>query len=158
MSEPEIFIQFADRVPDWCVVIGLIGTGQEIHIGEEGGVAQWKDAILKSKLKDKWDVYIPNSDLIINDFKEINKLTIEDSLNLSKTIRFHSSIVLYEFVDNLLKGNTEEAFRLSEALEVTGYNLRMTHNLDRAKQYIQERFADNNEARYGIVTSSRDKE
>ena len=37
-SEPEHFIEFAGRIPDWCVVIGLIGTGQEIHVGEEGGL------------------------------------------------------------------------------------------------------------------------
>ncbi len=36
-SEPELFVEFANRVPEWCVVIGLIGTGQEIHVGEEGG-------------------------------------------------------------------------------------------------------------------------
>src|SRR5436190_1588491 len=33
-SEPEEFISFADRIPEWCVVIGLIGSGQEIHVGE----------------------------------------------------------------------------------------------------------------------------
>ena len=40
LSEPELFIQFAERVPDWCAVVGLIGTGQEIHLGEEGGLAR----------------------------------------------------------------------------------------------------------------------
>ena len=44
-SEPEEFIGFADRIPEWCVVIGLIGTGQEIHVGEEGGVGQWRAAV-----------------------------------------------------------------------------------------------------------------
>ena len=48
LSEPELFIQFAERVPDWCVVVGLIGAGQEIHIGEEAGLTQWRDAISKS--------------------------------------------------------------------------------------------------------------
>ena len=27
-SEPEHFIEFAERIPEWCVVVGLIGTGQ----------------------------------------------------------------------------------------------------------------------------------
>jgi len=35
-SEPEHFIEFAERVPEWCVVIGLIGGGQEINTGEAG--------------------------------------------------------------------------------------------------------------------------
>jgi len=37
-SEPAHFIEFAERIPEWCVVVGLIGSGQEIHIGEEGGL------------------------------------------------------------------------------------------------------------------------
>jgi hypothetical protein len=44
-SEPELFVEFADRVPEWCVVIGLIGTGQEIHVGEEAGIGQWRKAV-----------------------------------------------------------------------------------------------------------------
>lgn len=47
-SEPEHFIEFAERVPEWCVVVGLIGTGQEIHIGEEGGLVQWRNAVERS--------------------------------------------------------------------------------------------------------------
>jgi hypothetical protein len=37
-SEPEECISFADRIPEWCVVVGLIGSGQEIHVGEEAGL------------------------------------------------------------------------------------------------------------------------
>lgn len=44
-SEPELFVDFAERIPGWCVVIGLIGSGQEIHLGEEGGLALWRRAI-----------------------------------------------------------------------------------------------------------------
>jgi hypothetical protein len=33
-SEPELFIDFAERVEGWCLVLALIGSGQEIHIGE----------------------------------------------------------------------------------------------------------------------------
>ena len=30
-SEPEHFIEFTTRVPGWCVIVGLIGGGQEIN-------------------------------------------------------------------------------------------------------------------------------
>lgn len=43
VSEPEAFIQFAGRIPAWSVVIGLIGEGQAIYTGEEGGMALWSD-------------------------------------------------------------------------------------------------------------------
>ena len=58
LSEPELFIRFAECVPDWCVVVGLIGSGQEIHIGEEAGIGQWKTAIDKAGSPDIWDIYI----------------------------------------------------------------------------------------------------
>jgi hypothetical protein len=44
-SEPEAFISFAERIPGWCVVIGLIGGGQDIHTREGGGIALWAAAI-----------------------------------------------------------------------------------------------------------------
>ena len=44
-SEPEHFVEFAERIPEWCVIIGLIGSGQEIHVGEEAGLIQWRWAV-----------------------------------------------------------------------------------------------------------------
>jgi hypothetical protein len=58
-TEPEWFIHFAERVPEWCVVIGLIGSGQEIHVGEEGGIVQWRHAIERSANPDAWTVHAP---------------------------------------------------------------------------------------------------
>ena len=53
-SEPETFVKFAERVPGWCVVMGLIGGGQEIHVGEEGGIDLWAEAIARSEVD--WEV------------------------------------------------------------------------------------------------------
>ncbi len=46
-SEPEHFIEFAGRIPEWCVVIGLIGGGQEIHVKEEAGLARGREPVRK---------------------------------------------------------------------------------------------------------------
>lgn len=43
-SEPDVIIEIAKHKP-WSVVIGLIGEGQEIHKGEEGGIGLWNEAI-----------------------------------------------------------------------------------------------------------------
>ena len=56
-SEPELFIEFANRVPEWCVVIGLIGTGQEIHVGEEGGIVQWRRAVEDNPRWREWHIH-----------------------------------------------------------------------------------------------------
>jgi len=158
LSEPELFVQFAERVPDWSVVVGLIGTGQEIHIGEEGGIVQWKSAIEKSKFKDQWDIYIPNTEDVVNCFNEMEKTKSFNELNLTNTLRFHLATDLYDFVDHVLNGNIEEAKKLSKNLEQNGFNFKLTHDLNLAKQYLHDRYRDNNDARYGIIASSRDKD
>ena len=158
LSEPELFIQFAERVPDWCVVVGLIGTGQEIHIGEEAGIAQWKDAIQKTDSTNDWDIYVPNKIEILEDFKDISNVASLDVLNLSETIRFHLATRLYEFIKYLLEGQADEAKIISLELENNGYSLRLTHDLNTAKEYLHDRYQNSMEARYGLVVSSRDKD
>jgi hypothetical protein len=43
-SEPAFLLSVMDRRSDWCVVVCLIGDGQEIHDGE-AGIAEWFRAI-----------------------------------------------------------------------------------------------------------------
>jgi len=158
LSEPELFVQFAERVPEWCVVVGLIGSGQEIHIGEEGGLSQWKDAIDKASSSEEWDVYIPTIEEVKIHFNELANVRYEESLELSVTIRFHLATRLYEFVRMLLEGKAEEAREISVELEKNGYNLRLTRDLQRAKDYLTNRYNKNLEARFGMVASARDKD
>lgn len=158
LSEPELFVQFAERVPEWCVVVGLIGSGQEIHIGEEAGIAQWRTAIEKSNDPDAWDIYLPEAPTIQLDFANMPRTTAIDVLELKQTIRFHLATCLYEFVSRLLAGDQCNAHELSRELEAHGYTLRITHNLERAKAYLAERYSDNPDARYGMLASSKDKD
>lgn len=158
LSEPELFIQFAERVPEWCVVVGLIGTGQEIHIGEEAGLKQWRSAIEKSTDPDGWDIYIPATPCIQSDFVDISRTTAIDVLELKQSIRFHLATSLYEFVARLLEGDQYGSLELSRELEAHGYTLRITHDLARAKVYLSERYSDNADARYGMLASSKDKD
>lgn len=157
LSEPELFVQFAERVPDWSVVVGLIGTGQEIHIGEEGGIVQWRSAIEKSQFKDQWDIFIPNTEDVINCFKDMDNTKSFNELNLTNTLRYHLATELYDFVDYVLKGDVDKANNLSKNLEQNGFNFKLTHDLELAKQYLHDRYRDNNDARYGLIASSRDK-
>jgi hypothetical protein len=48
-SEPEHLLEFCERVPGWCVMLALIGHGQAIHVGEEGGLPLWREALLGSR-------------------------------------------------------------------------------------------------------------
>lgn len=53
-SEPEFLVRYMDRHADWCVIVALIGGGQEINTGE-AGLDGWRDA-LQAQFS-HWDVY-----------------------------------------------------------------------------------------------------
>ncbi len=55
-SEPAFLLAVMDRRPDWCVVVCLIGEGQEINRGE-AGVAEWLRA-LQADLR-HWHIALP---------------------------------------------------------------------------------------------------
>ena len=158
LSEPELFIRFAESVPEWCVVVGLIGTGQEIHIGEEAGLGQWRSAIDKSNSPDQWDVYGPSDKTVKSNFKDFPRLQCNKVLELTTTIRFHLATRLHDFVEHLLNGESEDAQKISFELEKNGYNLRLTHDLQKAKDYLSSRYDKNPDARFGMIASAKDKD
>jgi hypothetical protein len=157
-SEPEHFIEFAERIPEWCAVIGLIGSGQEIHIGEEGGLVQWRRAIEGAPDPLGWTVHGPPQ---VRAVFEGSPIPFEETpkLSLDTEIRFHLASEIHLFVNQLLEGGDTRANEaLSEHLEKQGYHLRITHERDTAEAYLRERYAENPEARYGLVASSKDKD
>ena len=60
-SEPEAFVDSGERGPGWCVLLGLVGSGQEIHVGEEAGLGQWRTALEKAGGAGGWTVHAPDS-------------------------------------------------------------------------------------------------
>lgn len=157
-SEPELFVEFAERVPEWCVVVGLIGGGQEIHVGEEAGTVQWADAINASPHRGEWIVHGPAS--LLETFSA-TRYTPDPVLNLDKSLRSHLSEDLHRYVAGIVSNPPASAERqagFARILAEQGYDLRITRDLDVARTYLRERYADSPDARYGIVASSRDKD
>lgn len=157
-SEPDHFIEFADRIPEWCVVVGLIGSGQEIHIGEEGGLGQWRQAVERSSRRAEWHVHVPRN--AAGDFgAAFVPVTIEPSLSLDTELRFHLAQDVHEFVADLLAAKPpEELAGRAATLEQAGFHLRLTRDLSTAKAYLNERYAENAEARFGLLASSKDRD
>ena len=58
MSEPEFLLSVMDRHEDWCVIICLVGEGQEINTGE-AGIEEWLRALERSF--SHWQVHLPES-------------------------------------------------------------------------------------------------
>jgi hypothetical protein len=157
-SEPEHFIEFADRVPEWCVVIGLIGSGQEIHIGEEAGLGQWRVAVETAAKQGEWAVHGPPATTSVFSGSSVPHQA-SDALNLDRELRFHAASDLHEFVSRLLLGaDAAGNSALADRLRQDGYRLRLTRDLGDAKAYLRERYAEDPEARFGLLASSRDRD
>ncbi len=156
VSEPAAFVNFAERVPGWCVVMGLIGNGQEIHSGEEGGMALWAAAIAMSP--ERWEVVGPEQ------FRETFAAagvgyTSRDDLHLARSVRFHFAAGLSEWAAGIIEDEEEPArlAAIARQLAQQGYQLRITRRLGNAKEFLWKKYEDLPEARFGMMTSSRNK-
>jgi hypothetical protein len=162
-SEPAHFVELAERTEGWAVLVGLIGSGQEIHVGEEGGIAAWREALERSPSPEAWTVHAP-ADLEPVFAGGRFATAWDPALHLDTSIRFHLAADLHRFVERVVGPSTAEAGReVAERLwrpygtGVEGVRLWATRDLARAKAYLRERYADRPEARYGLLASSRDR-
>ncbi len=159
-SEPEHFVEFSERVPEWCTVLGLIGGGQEIHSGEEGGVLQWAESIKASPHSASWDIHGPMAYAHLFDAVGLGtQYKVEGALFLDRSIRFSGAVHLHEWVSGLVdESMSDERLReLAAQCKDSGVVMRITRNLEVAKRYLWGRFINDDEARFGMMISSRDK-
>jgi hypothetical protein len=156
-SEPDHLLEFCSRIPDWCVLVALIGDGQAIHSGEEGGIDLWREALSRRPESEGWSVH--GAPKLAPTF-EVRGLPggWDAALNLDTEIRFHLTPRVHAFVDALLESPDADAVReIGAELYRGGHRFLMTRSLDDAKTYLRERYGDAPEARFGILASSKDK-
>ncbi len=159
-SEPDHLLEFMSRVPDWCVLVALVGTGQAIHSGEEVGLPLWRDALVKARSSGEGSQFIvhapPGNEAV---FTHVDLDTRwEPTLNLDTELRHHLVPQVHQYITYLLDEKpTTDACVIAEALWSQGYRLFVTRALDVAKDYVQQRYEDSPLARYGLIASSRCK-
>ena len=149
-SEPDDFIALGDRINSWSVIVGLIGEGQSIHVGEEVGLKLWKNAIEKSG-KD-WRIFCPEK--LESTFSEFNTV-FHNELDLTRTLRSHIAEDVALWVEKLIEGNISSANELSIKTREQGFELYITRDLDQAKSYAMGRYEGQNEKRFGLIASSK---
>jgi hypothetical protein len=156
-SEPEILIDICNRIPEWSVLVALIGSGQAIHAGEEGGVPLWRDAVSRSHSAAEWTVH--GAPAFAEVFRELPGASHWNPvLSLDTEIRFHLTPKVHQFVAGLLDGHAASGLAaLADELHAGGHRFLLTRSLDSARGYLRERYADAKLARYGLVASSKDK-
>lgn len=155
-TEPDLLVDLAGRVPSWSVIVALIGSGQKIHVGEEGGLELWARALAAAPDAGNWDVYLPGN--LEADFGSPRGPRIEvcRELSLDQSIRFHLADKLHDFVRALLHGDARKASAAAKGLHKNGHRFHVTRRLDTAKSHLRRRYEGQPDARFGLVASSRD--
>lgn len=152
-TEPEIMINLCEERLEWCVLLILVGEGQEIHTGENSGLILWDKAINKSN--NSWEVACPPK--LTHSFKNqllINDINIE-SFDLNVSLRSHLSGSVSKFVNYIMDGDIENASKISKNIHDEGYIMYCTRDLDMAKYYCKHRYLGEPNKKYGIIASSK---
>jgi hypothetical protein len=142
----------AERVPDWCVVVGLIGEGQEIHVGEEEGLEQWDRGLAACS---DWYLHCAPGQSEFFTAVPAQRLITDARFNLTTSLRSHLASHVQTWVAHLLASEFGPAALLMPNLRQAGFDAYITRDLALAKAYCRERYPDQSPKRYGLMASSR---
>jgi DUF2075 family protein len=149
-------ISVMDRHDDWCVVVCLIGGGQEINAGE-AGLTEWFSALQNHF--PAWKVFT-SKQLAHRDYHwgqdlqaMLSKLdvTVYDHLHLAVSVRSFRAEKLSEFVGAVVAGEVEAARDLYEQIKTT-YPIKLTRDLGVARAWLRKQARGSE--RVGFVASS----
>ena len=151
MSEPEFLLSVMNRHGDWCVVICLVGDGQEINTGE-AGISEWLSC-LQARFPG-WDVHL--SDTISTDNELAGSLVragralTSSALHLSVSLRSFRAERVSEFVGAIVEGNASKARQVAATLD--RYEVRITRDIAAARSWLREQ--RRGAERAGLLASS----
>ena len=151
-SEPEVLIAAGSRIEGWCAMVGLVGDGQEIHGGEEGGLGQWSEAIATSG--SEWIVCCPPR--LAHHFRG-HPVELYEELDLTRSLRSRRAQDLHLWVSYVLGGEADQANAIARRMSDEVYPLRMFRDLDLARRYVRDRYANEPRPLYGLLASSHAK-
>jgi hypothetical protein len=150
-SEPDLLLEIGARIDKWSALVGLVGEGQEIHSGEEGGISQWGTAALKHDSSGPWTIHCAPK--LANEFPGLTVVQHEE-LDLNVTLRSRRAEDLHKWVRLLLEGSIPLAHQQGQKALMSVYPIYVTRSLDDAKQYVRDRYKDEPLKRFGLLASS----
>lgn len=143
LSEPDIIMNITTNNKPWSVTIGLIGDGQEIYSGEEGGLALWNHAIAGKNVT----VHSNHPNSL---FTNAAHYRTHSQLHLNSSFRAHAALKYYEIINTLLDANFEKTKELISYLPKEHYQLFITRDLDKAKLTLHQLYQDDSKT-VGVV-------
>lgn len=156
-SEPEFLISCLDRHPDWAVVIGLVGGGQEINTGE-AGIVEWINAIERSF--PEWQVHLSpqlkdseyGAGAAIERLKEESGIVFNEDLHLNVSMRSFRAEHVASWVKAVLDMDGDGIAKQWEAIRER-FPIVLTRDIRQAKQWLKTQARGTE--RYGLVVSSQ---
>lgn len=142
-SEPEFLVSVMDRHDEWCVVIALIGGGQEINDGE-AGLNGWFSALQKNY--SDWHIYYSDKlkqkeyagqNVELSLLKETQSYS-EHSLHLATSMRSFRADKLSHFVHYLIHNQASQAHTIYQKIKAD-YPIFVTRDLTKAKAWIKSK-------------------
>ena len=155
MSEPQFLLSVMDRHKDWCVVVCLIGGGQEINTGE-AGLEEWLTAIERNH--PDWQIHLSDRLTRADHLggsrvpASLDRLdaVLSPALHLAISIRSFRAEVLSDFVGAVVGGEVKLALSLHS--ELTNYPLVITRQLEAVRDWLRQHARGSE--RTGLVASS----
>lgn len=155
-SEPEFLIEILDRHADWCVIVCLIGGGQEINDGE-AGLSEWFIA-LSRKFKN-WKI-VTSDQMAHAEYHwghDLRKMLSglhhqsDNDLHLAVSVRSFRAEKVSQFVNELIANDAAAAASTYGKIGKS-YPIFLTRNLERARTWLRQKARGSE--RFGLVASS----
>ncbi len=161
-SESRLLLRMMSKVPDWCVLVCLVGSQQEINTGE-GGLRLWGEALL-SEDGHGWDASVspaliqeqidPHVLLNPQELQSLGtKIETSPELHLTETVRNVGTLQHSQWVDHFLRGDVNEAQRVCPSIDE--FPIWVTRSLDAARR-LRPRPSELGELEtWGLLASSK---
>jgi hypothetical protein len=158
VSEPRMMLEVMEKRPGWCVLVALVGGGQEIHNGE-AGLEAWGNAL--SETAHQWSVLLSpevltggeslaGHRLSPDSFSSNCRVIEHPSLHLDVTIRSPRAQAFAKWVNLVLEGEADRAKEIIHSSKE--FPVVMTRDQQTARQWLRDR--SRCERRCGLVASS----
>ncbi len=140
-SEPEFLIEVMDRHADWCVIIALVGGGQEINSGE-AGLPEWFRA-LRARFS-HWQVFYSDRFATheYSSHQPVGELTAglhsssSPSLHLGVSLRSFRAETLSKFVGHVIDNEPDKAASCYSAIR-ENYPVLLTRSLPVGQRWLR---------------------
>lgn len=156
MSEPEFLIGVMDRHQDWCVIVCLVGGGQEINTGE-AGISEWISA-LEVRFPN-WEVHVSprislpeyGSRVDVSSFLKSPRVHSDENLHLAVSMRSFRAEDVSRLVGHIVDNEPQAAHAIHRRIKEV-YPIFMTRDLKVARAWLRNKARGTE--RFGLVASS----